>query len=77
MKKAENYSSPLLKELLSKLDPEEQERTDKKMGLAAKIADTIKMRGLSKKQFAQKMNKVPSEISKWLSGDQILHLKLF
>lgn len=38
------------------------------MMLAANIADDMQIACLSKKQFADKMGKNPSEITKWLSG---------
>lgn len=41
----------------------------KSMMLAVKIAEGIKRKGLSQKEFAEKMSKRPSEISKWLRGD--------
>jgi len=58
----------LLNELLESITPEEQEKTDKKMILAAKIANAIKAKGLKKYEFAEILDKQPSEISKWLSG---------
>ncbi|MEX2409786.1 MAG: helix-turn-helix transcriptional regulator [Candidatus Paceibacterota bacterium] len=58
----------LLNKLLDSITPEEQEKTDKKMILAAKIANAIKAKGLKKYEFAEVLNKQPSEISKWLSG---------
>lgn len=58
----------LLSELLESITPEEQSKTEKKMILATKIANAIKARGLKKSEFAAQMGKVPSEISKWLSG---------
>ncbi len=60
----------LLDNLLEKITPEEQARTDKKMRIAAIIADGIEAKGWGKKQFAEKMGKKPSEITKWLSGTQ-------
>ncbi len=68
MKKPDNYSSELLDSLLNEITPEEQEKTNKTMELAVKIADAIKNKGWKKKEFAEKLNKKPSEISKWLSG---------
>lgn len=68
MKKARNYTSKLIDDLLDEISPAEQEITDKRMLLAAKIDDAIKAKGWSKKDFAKAMNKYPSEISKWLSG---------
>ena len=66
--KAETYSSSLIEELLKGISPEEQERTNKRMFLAACIDDGIKAKGWKKKDFAIAMSKTPSEISKWLSG---------
>ena len=68
MKKARNYTSKLIDDLLDEITPEEQEITDKRMLLAARIDDAIKAKGWKQKDFASAMNKVPSEISKWLSG---------
>ena len=58
----------LLNDLLNTISAEEQSKTDKKMILAAKIANAIKARGLKKSEFAELLGKQPSEISKWLSG---------
>lgn len=44
------------------------EKVASRMRLAIKIADAIEQSGMSKKEFATKLGKQPSEISKWLSG---------
>jgi transcriptional regulator with XRE-family HTH domain len=62
------YNSPQMDELFSDFDPAEAARVENRMLLAAKIDDAIKAKGWSKKEFAGKMGKSPSEISKWLSG---------
>jgi transcriptional regulator with XRE-family HTH domain len=62
------YNSPLLDSLITTISSEELERTEGKMRLAIKIADAIKSTGLKKSEFAKKINKNNSEISKWLSG---------
>ena len=57
--------------IIQKLDKESIPIFDKvaaKMRTAARIADAMKAVGLSKSQFARKMGKSPSEITKWLSG---------
>jgi transcriptional regulator with XRE-family HTH domain len=41
-----------------------------KMEVAAYIADALTQQKLTQKEFAQKLGKKPSEISKWLSGKQ-------
>jgi transcriptional regulator with XRE-family HTH domain len=68
MKKAENYSSKLLREFLAEIPPKEQEKTDKRMRLAANIDNGIKAKGWKKSDLAKALKKRPSEISKWLSG---------
>ena len=67
-KKARNYTSTILSELIQSTSPEELAKTESKMRLAVKIGDAIKHNGYSKSEFAQKINKNNSEISKWLSG---------
>lgn len=62
------YKSPILKELLENISQEELEKTESKMHLAIKIAEAIKVKGYAKNEFAKKINKNNSEISKWLSG---------
>jgi transcriptional regulator with XRE-family HTH domain len=68
MNKAKTYNSPLIDELLQEISPEELERTEKRMLLAARIDEAIKARGWKKKDFAEALGKTPSEITKWLSG---------
>lgn len=68
MAKARNYQSDILDDLLNEIDPAEMRKTEKRMSLAAKIADGIKAKGWSKSEFAAEMNKQPSVITKWLSG---------
>ena len=68
-KKARVYNSPIVDSILSNISKEELEITEGKMRLALKIADAIKAKGFIKKSdFAKKLNKQNSEISKWLSG---------
>lgn len=66
--KPKNYNSPILDSLIATISNEELERTENKMRLAVKIADAIEATGLKKSEFAKKINKNNSEISKWLSG---------
>jgi len=68
--KARKYNSSILQDLLSDISPLEMEKTKIKMKIAATIEDLIKARGWSKSQFAKKLSKEPSEVSKWLSGNQ-------
>ena len=59
----------VIDELLGKITPEEQAKTDAKMLLAAKIADAMEAKGWKNKDLLKAMGKSnPSEITKWLSG---------
>jgi transcriptional regulator with XRE-family HTH domain len=62
------YNTPLIDDLLVNITPNEFAKTEKRMLLAARIDEAIKAKGWKKNQFAKKMGKKPSEISKWLSG---------
>ena len=68
--KARKHTSAILNELLDEVTPLEMEKTKNKMQLAARIAKLIKESGCNKSQFATKLKKNPSEITKWLSGTQ-------
>lgn len=61
-------NSNILSDILSEITPEEQERTNKRMLLAARIDDVRRIKGWSKKAFAEIMGQQPSVITKWLSG---------
>jgi len=64
----ESYNSDLIDELFKEITPEEQEDTDYKMKLAAKIYAALQQKGWSQTQLAVAMGKQVSVISKWLSG---------
>jgi len=61
-------NSKILSELRKKRDNREYERTRTSMLLAASISKAIKSKGLTKSEFAEKMGKNPSVVTKWLSG---------
>lgn len=69
-KTARKHTSPVINQLLDEITPVEKLQTNIKMTLAARLYDLITARGWSKSEFAQKVNKNPSEITKWLSGTQ-------
>jgi len=64
----DNYSSPLIKEFSDAITQREQDQTDYKMQLAAKIFKAMKSHGLTQNQFAELMGKPISLISRWMSG---------
>lgn len=65
----ENYTSDLIDHLLDSIQPEEQEQTDYKMKLSAKIYAGLKAKGWKSLDLAKALGlKSPSLVSKWLSG---------
>ena len=67
---ARKYRSRVVSEVLNKITPVEKMQASIKMTLAARIDDLISARGFGKSEFSEKVNKNPSEITKWLSGTQ-------
>lgn len=59
-----------LAELLSDIDEKEMKRTENRMLLAIKIAEALKQKHISQKEFANMMGKSTTVISEWLSGDR-------
>jgi transcriptional regulator with XRE-family HTH domain len=45
------------------------------LAIATKVARILKEKGIGKSEFAEKMGKSPSEISKWLSGTHNFTIK--
>lgn len=66
--KPKRHSSPLIKKILEEITPKQKQRVANKMLLAARLDDLMQARGWSKSQFAEKVDRNPSEITKWLSG---------
>src|SRR5687768_9288097 len=65
----ENYSSEAINSLINAISPDEQERTDYRMRLSAKIYAGIKSKGWKNLDLAGALDiKSPSLVSKWLSG---------
>lgn len=62
------HKSSILNELLEEISPLEQAKERAKMTLAAAIDEALTAQGWSKSEFAKKLGKHPSEMTKWLSG---------
>lgn len=62
------FKRNLLKELLEGMKEIEKVQVETKFNLASNIEMLLKNKGISKSEFASKLGKSPSEISKWMSG---------
>lgn len=49
-------------------NPEIDRMVKHNLAIASKVASILKEKGMGKSEFAKKMGKSPSEVSKWLSG---------
>ena len=68
MDKADAYNSDILTQLAQSTPVATVAKINRQMALAVRIAEAIKDKGWSQKDFSDKMGKKPSEISRWLSG---------
>lgn len=67
MSKAKKES--VLDFLIAQRDENEYAKVVSRMGIALKIAQALKNKGMTQKELAEKPGKRPSEISKWLTGN--------
>lgn len=58
----------LFHECLSAIPEEQKAEFDLSFGIAERICEILKEKGLTQKDFAHMLNKRNSEISKWLTG---------
>lgn len=65
----------LLQCLLEEIPQESLIFADKYADLVLRIDEILTQKGLSQRDLAKKLNKYPSEISKWLNGEANLTLK--
>jgi transcriptional regulator with XRE-family HTH domain len=56
-------------------DPEIQRLVERNLEIANNVIDVLKEKNISKSELAKRMNKQPSEVSKWLSGTHNLNMK--
>lgn len=62
-------NSDTLQELMGVIPLEVQLRTKLSVAIANRIESLMREAGYSKKQFAEKLGRRPSEVTKWLSGE--------
>lgn len=68
MNKKNILKGNVLKNLFEEMKEIEKVQIETKFNLANALENLLKNKGISKSEFAAKMGKSPSEISKWLSG---------
>ena len=67
---ARRKPSESLTRIMNNIDEDKLRRTRDRMLVAVKIAETLKLKGISQKKFAEMIGRSESEISEWLSGDR-------
>ena len=68
-KKARKVSSPLINKILATASPLKKVQNINRIEIACRIDDLIKEKGYKNyTAFANKMDRQPAELSKWLSG---------
>lgn len=58
----------LFRECLAAIPASQRNEFELSFGIAERISDVLKSKGLTQKDFAHKLNKRESEISKWMTG---------
>ena len=61
-------TNTLFRECLSQVSEDTRAEFDLSFAIADRIAELLQQQGMSQKEFAAKMGKQESEISKWLTG---------
>ena len=62
--------SASLTRIINNIDEDKLRRTRDRMLVAIRIADSLKVKGITQKKFAEMTGRSESEISEWLSGDR-------
>lgn len=58
----------LFRDCLASVPEEQRAEFGISFGIAERICDVLRDKGMSQKEFAAKMNKRESEVSRWLTG---------
>ena len=58
----------LFRDCLAAIPAEQKAEFDLSFGIAERISEILKAKGLTQKDFARLLNKRDTEISKWLTG---------
>ena len=69
MSSPRKITSKLLEDLRTHRDPDESRRIRTSMIIAARIASALREKGWNKIRLASELNKSPSLVTRWLSGN--------
>ncbi|MCB0782398.1 MAG: helix-turn-helix transcriptional regulator [Flavobacteriales bacterium] len=58
----------VIQRLRARIKPESRRYVQKNMDIAQQVRVYLEAQGLTQKEFAQRLGKQPSEVSRWLSG---------
>ena len=58
----------LFRQCLASIPEEQKAEFELSFGIAERLSDILKMKGMTQKEFANLLGKRESEISKWLTG---------
>lgn len=74
--KKERKENLLLKKIRENRDPQKKKNVQFKIDTACALDDLMQERNISPSELAKRMDKSPSEITKWLSGNQNFTLEV-
>ena len=60
--------NPLFRQCLTAIPEEQRVEFELSLGIAERISEILKSKGLTQKDFARLLGKRESEISKWMTG---------
>ena len=60
--------NPLMEEIRRKTPPEIRKQVDLQVMIANRVYDLLEAKGMSQKDFAAKLGKTETEVSRWLCG---------
>ena len=67
-------TNKILDEIRSTISPEMKMQMELSVAIANRIYDILEAKGMSQKDFAHKLGKTETEVSRWLSGTHNLTL---
>ncbi|MBQ0073650.1 MAG: helix-turn-helix transcriptional regulator [Prevotella sp.] len=63
-----NRVAPFFTEALANIPPDIKKQVDLSMGVSDRLADILKQKNMTQKDFAKAMGKTQAEVCRWLGG---------